>query len=250
MKKNQMHKKIIWIIGGTSGIGLASALRFHSDGHQVIVSGRSNKNLNVLDTKEIYYEQIDAEKKDSFFQAGKNVASNFGYIDTLFLNIGTCEYIDIKNFNSDIFKLLMEVNFMSMIYGIEIGLPLLRRSKMPHLVGMSSTVGYLGLPKASAYSASKAAIYNLLESLRIDLLPEKIPVSIICPGFVKTPLTDRNTFKMPGIISSEKAAEYIVKGIYNKDYVIEFPKWFAFIAKFLAALPNTFTLSILSKMSS
>ena len=135
-------------------------------------------------------------------------------------------------------KRVNDINYMGFVYGIEAALPLLRESKDPYLVGMSSTVAWTGLPRAEAYGTSKAAIRHFLESLRVDLDPEGIDVSIICPGFVKTPLTDKNDFAMPMRITSEKAAEYIIRGMSSRKHEISFPPLFAFILKRIAGLPS------------
>ena len=107
-----------------------------------------------------------------------------GGLDIAFLNAGTCEYVDVAAFDSALFERTIRTNFLSMVYGIEAALPLLRQSPAPQLVGMSSTVAYRGLPRSEAYGASKAAIKNLFESLQVDLAPEGISVSVVCPGFV------------------------------------------------------------------
>src|SRR5208283_1068544 len=115
--------------------------------------------------------------------------------------------------------------------GIEAVLPVLRNSPHAQLVGMSSTLAYGPLPRAEAYGASKAAIRYLLEGLRIDLAAEHIPVSVVCPGFVKTPLTDRNDFPMPCLIGVEEAARRIVDGVAAQTAEIHFPKRFSLTYK-------------------
>ena len=143
---------------------------------------------------------------------------------------------------------MIQTNFMSMVYGVEAVLPLLKCSKTPHLVGMSSAVAYLGLPRSEAYGASKAAIRNFLESLRVSLAKDNICVSIVFPGFVKTPLTDRNDFPMPGLITATKAAQQIVKGIQNRTLDIKVPLWFVWTIQFISILPSQLRLWLLKKM--
>jgi len=135
-----------------------------------------------------------------------------------------------------------------MVYAIEAALPLLRQSKAAHIVGMSSTAYYVGLPRSEAYGSSKAAIAHMLNALRISLSSENIPVSVICPGFVETPLTDKNDFPMPGKITAEEAAVYICKGIAKQAEEIHFPKVFSFIMKVLSALPYFIQTPLLKKM--
>lgn len=232
-------KKRIWITGASSGIGKAVAIRLAAAGHTLIISGRNQPLLNEL-AEQIKATVIafEATDKQANLHAAETIKNKFGGLDIAFLNAGICEYVDIKNFDSELFSRVLNNNFMSMVYGIEASLPLLRASLNPHLVGMSSTIGYLGLPRAAAYGASKAAVYNMLQGLRLDLKPENIPVSIVCPGFVKTPLTEQNTFNMPGMISVEKAAQHIVNGINKQTEEIKFPFAFAMALKFLSVLPS------------
>jgi NADP-dependent 3-hydroxy acid dehydrogenase YdfG len=89
-----------------------------------------------------------------------------GRLDIAILNAGTCEYVEIDEFDSAMFKRLMDINFMGMVYGIEASLPLLKQSQSAQLIGMSSTAAYLGFPRSEAYGASKAAIYNMFKALR------------------------------------------------------------------------------------
>ncbi|HBH28499.1 MAG TPA: short-chain dehydrogenase, partial [Desulfofustis sp.] len=113
-----------------------------------------------------------------------------------------------------------------------------RRASRPHLVGIGSSAAYLPLPRAEAYGASKAAVAYLIETLRITLSPEQIDVSLVCPGFVKTPLTDKNDFAMPMRISVEQASRAIRRGIDKRQAEIHFPKRFTYILKTLSLLPR------------
>jgi len=152
-------------------------------------------------------------------------------------------------FDAGLLKRVMDINFMGFVYGVEAALPLLREGNAPHLVGMSSTVAYTGLPRAEAYGASKAAIRYFLQALRVDLLPQKIDVSIICPGFVKTPLTDLNDFPMPMQISAETAARSIRKGMERRSHEIRFPVLFALILRVVAVLPSRLRTRLLRPLS-
>jgi len=161
-----------------------------------------------------------------------------GKLDIAILNAGSCEYVDVEEFDSALFERQMDTNFMSMVYGIEAALPLLKSSSHAQLIGMSSTAAYMGLPRAEAYGATKAAIRNMFAALRVSLKPLNISSSVICPGFVETELTAKNDFDMPAMISAAQSAEYILKGIAKHQQEIHFPKRFSLILKFIASLPN------------
>ena len=196
----------VWITGASSGIGRSLAIELSRAGARIVLSGRNQDRLQEVANAcagEVQVLAFDASSRMENQSAAQQINECYGALDTVVLNAGICEYVDLPAFDAAVVKRVMDVNFMGIVYGIEAALPLLRRGVTPHLVGMSSTVAYTGLPRAEAYGASKAAIRHLLQALRIDLLAEKIDVSIICPGFVKTPLTDLNDFPMPMRITSD-----------------------------------------------
>lgn len=235
----------ILITGATSGIGKQLALDYHNQGHEVWAVGRNPEILSELADKGMHTGKVDlTDRKESL--------DWFGTLDSLdlaVLNAGTCEYIDMPNFDSALIARVMRANVESMAISIEGVLPLLRKSKRPHLVGVGSSAAYLPLPRAEAYGASKAAIAYMIDTLRIALSKEKISVSLVCPGFVKTPLTDLNDFPMPFRISVEKASEYIRNGIARRKLEIHFPKRFTFILKTLNFLPRFVWLRLVQGMA-
>ncbi|MDX2164709.1 MAG: SDR family NAD(P)-dependent oxidoreductase [Gammaproteobacteria bacterium] len=241
----------VWITGASSGIGRAVALEMAKRNYQLVISGRNQVNLQELATlTQAEIVPFDVTDKSANLAAAAKIKEMLGGIDIVFLNAGNCEYIDIKQFDSDIIERMIKTNFLSMAYGVEAALPLLRNSSAPHLVAMSSSVAYFGLPRAEGYGASKAAIRSFFQSLRIDLMPEKIPVSIVLPGFIKTPLTDKNDFPMPQRISAENAAKKIVDGIEAKKQEIITPYFFPLFLRILGCLPSRLASFLVHKMTS
>ena len=247
-----LQNRRIWVTGASSGIGRSLALELSRAGARLIVSGRNRERLEEV-AKEcpgaVFVLPFDAADREANHTAAREIEAQFGAVDTVVLNAGICEYIDLPAFDAESIKRVMDVNFMGVVYGIEASLPLLRMGVTPHLVGMSSTVAYTGLPRAEAYGASKAAIRHLLQALRIDLLAEKIDVSIICPGFVQTPLTDQNDFPMPMRITAEASAIRIRKGLERRSHEIRYPTLFALMLGFLAILPSRLRTRLLLPMS-
>lgn len=244
--------KTIWITGASAGIGKALAISLSRFNTQLILSSRNEEKLQAV-AAQCQHDNIliapgDLSKKQDNLSITDSINKRFGKLDIALFNAGTCEYVDVQNFDSALFERVFHANYFSMIYGIEAALPIIRESASPQIIGMSSTAYFVGLPRSEAYGASKAAIAHTLNALRISLLAEKIPVSVICPGFVETPLTDKNDFPMPGKISAEKAADYIVKGIAKQQEEIHFPKVFSFIMKIIANLPYFLQTPLLSKM--
>lgn len=252
MSTQDFQGRRVWITGASSGIGRAVALELAGRGARVILSGRNRAALEQAAGKcgaGAIPLPLDVTDRAANLQAAAAIRERAGGLDIAVLNAGTCEYVEARRFDSGVFERVMQSNFLGMVYGIEAVLPLLRQSSSPHLVGMSSTVAYGGLPRTEAYGASKAAIRYMLASLRIDLLPERIPVSVVCPGFVRTPLTDQNDFPMPFRIEAEAAARCIADGIAARRHEIHFPKRFSLPFKLLALLPSGLYTRLVGRMT-
>jgi short-subunit dehydrogenase len=249
---NYFDDKVIWITGASSGIGRALTISLSSIDCDIYISSRSQDKLQETkalceNQNNIHILKGDLTEKTCNQSISDSIKNKSGHLDVAILNAGTCEYVDIDHFDSALFQRLIDNNYMSMIYGIEATLPLLKQSNHAHLVGMSSTAAYLGLPRSEAYGASKAAILNLFRALKVSMAPYDIEVSVICPGFVKTKLTDKNDFPMPYLISSQQASEEILKGIANKKHEIHFPKRFSYTLKAISLLPDFIQFKLLSK---
>ncbi|MFW2368826.1 MAG: SDR family NAD(P)-dependent oxidoreductase [Desulforhopalus sp.] len=234
----------ILITGATSGIGRQLALDYDDGGHEVWAVGRNEQALEQLRLQGLHTGQVDLTDSEASFAWFSTLDS----IDLAILNAGTCEYVDMPNFDSSLVRRVMRANVESLAISIEAVLPLLRKSDSPHLAVVGSSAAYLPLPRAEAYGSSKAAVAYMVETLRIPLLKEKISVSLICPGFVKTPLTDLNDFPMPFRITPEEASDYIRKGLARRKAEVHFPKRFTFMLKILSHLPRPIWSKIAQKM--
>lgn len=132
---------------------------------------------------------------------------------------------------------IVDVNLMGVIHGVAACVPQLLAQGAGAVVIVGSVSGYRGLPKALVYGATKSALINFAESLWIDLAPRGVGVSLVSPGFVATPLTAQNEFAMPGLITAERAAQEILKGLARGQFDIHFPKGFTRWLKLLEVLP-------------
>ena len=251
--KQTMQGRRIWVTGASSGIGRALAVELAAAGARLVISGRDQSRLQaVVDAcrpAEVMVAALDVASREENLAVAEQIRAHYGALDAVVLNAGICEYLDLPAFDAEMIRRVMDVNFMGFVYGIEAALPLLQKGNRPHLVGMSSTVAYTGLPRAEAYGASKAAIRYFLQALRVDLLPQGIDVSIICPGFVKTPLTDQNDFPMPMRIGVEEAARAIRKGMERRTHEIRFPTLFALMLRALAVMPSRLRTRLLKPLS-
>lgn len=229
----------ILITGATSGIGRSLAIKYANLGHRVFALGRNVNEMENLAPNSIYAIKTDVTKVDSIKVAYEQIISQVTSLDLVIFNAGTCEYIDINNLNGQIFKDVMNVNFFGITNCLEYFLPLLRKSPKPHLVGVASMAYYLPFSRAEAYGASKAAVNYLFESLAIDLFSQGIDITIVNPGFVKTPLTNKNDFAMPFLVDVDTATDLIINGIKKRKAEISFPKKLSIPMKILRLLPRT-----------
>ena len=244
---------VFWVTGASSGIGYATVLEFVRKGaRSIAISGRNIEKLEQL-KKEVpgvncYVLPFDVCDRSANLQAVQKIKAHFGALDVIFLNAGGASAYDVQAFDSADVEQGFRLNFFSLLYGIEAALPLLRQSQRAQIIGMSSVAGYGGLGAAAAYCAAKAAARVFLEGLTIDLLPENIAVSIVCPGFVKTPLTDRHQRRLPLLLSTQKAAMIIVRGIEKQRAEIHFPKRLSLLVKCLNLLPAKLYTRIVAKL--
>ncbi|WP_129140875.1 SDR family NAD(P)-dependent oxidoreductase [Modicisalibacter coralii] len=234
----------IWLTGASSGIGEALARRLLEQGHRVALSARRREPLAALADGQARALVLpcDISDRDSLRQAAQGIDEAFGGLDVLLHVAGTCEYLDARRFDLDLVERVIDVNLNGALRTIDAALPLLRRGRdkdagPPLLAAVSSAAAYLPLPRAEAYGASKAALSHFLESLRLDLADEGIDVSVIHPGFVATPLTERNDFPMPMRIDAVSAARAILDGLERRSRDIHFPKRFTALVKLAGILP-------------
>lgn len=234
----------IWLTGASSGIGEALVHELAGAGHKLIVTGRRQEPLDEL--LQTFPNQIATAAADTTskidLQRVKSQLDHFGDLDMVILNAGTCEYLDVADYNSDVIANNVTTNVIGTARCLDIALPALRatraKGKPATLVIVSSSAWWFPFGRAEGYGASKAALTYFAQSLRADLAAEGIRVVVVSPGFVKTPLTDRNDFPMPFIISAGDAASRIRTGLEKGHNEIAFPKRFTWSLKLLAALPQ------------
>ncbi len=244
--------KRCWLTGASSGIGAALALCLLAQGWQMALSGRRREPLEEL--RKRYPDQVvlaigDIGEPGDIAAIGQLLEDTWGALDLVILNAGTCEYLEPGHFDAELVERVMRTNLLGLARCLEVALPLLRRGEHPHLVVTGSSVDWLALPRAGAYGASKAAVRYLVESLRIDLIPAGIDVTLVSPGFVDTPLTRRNDFPMPQLWSAERAAAYIARRLPRRPLEISFPTLFILVLRLLGALPGRWRLKLGQRMA-
>lgn len=229
----------VWVIGASSGIGAATARLLLGKGARVALSARSRQPLEQLAAaapEAALALPLDANQAQEVQGALREIVARWGGLDLAVFCAGT--YTPLRAFRLDAAPAqeMLRLNLESVVCGLAALLPqLLSQSGGVALV--SSVAGYRGLPNALVYGATKAALINLAESLYLDLAPRGVAVYLVNPGFVKTPLTDRNTFPMPALVSADEAAREILRGIERGRFEIHFPRRFTGLLKLARLLP-------------
>lgn len=245
---------IIWITGASSGLGRELARQYAQAGHQVCVSARSTEALDelaeicrVMDGS-IHVFGLDVTDMEQIGRCFDLISVKVGVPELCVLNAGTHTENPVKTFDRAIYQRLMDINYMGVVNCLQAIIPVYIAQQCGTIAIVSSVAGYRGLPNASAYSASKAALINLCESLQPELAACSVDLRLINPGFVRTPLTDLNEFPMPFLMEVEDAAARMVKGLEGGGFEITFPRRFTWMLKLLRMLPYWAYLRLTKKL--
>tara|TARA_B100000029_G_scaffold514037_1_gene615412 strand:+ start:115 stop:879 length:765 start_codon:yes stop_codon:yes gene_type:complete len=240
-----MPNKIIWITGGSSGIGFATAKHFLKNNWIVIISSSNIEKLNNAKNKiirennveNIHTIKCDITNKNEVKETISLIENKIGKIDIAILNASAYSPNKNQEFDINNYELLIDVNLKGTLYCIDV-LKEVMENRGNTIAIVSSPIGYRGWPTSGAYGMTKAAQLNLSESLFFDFKKIGINVRVINPGFIDTEATRLNSFKMPFLKSAEFAAEKIYNGlVFNKKFEIFFPFLIVFFVKIFRILP-------------
>lgn len=228
--------RTVWLVGASTGIGRATAERLHAAGARVVVSARNAEALDAFVAAHPGSDAIalDVTDRDALHDAARRIVAAHGGLDHAVYCAGTYAAMRASNFDLDVALRHVQVNYAGALHLLDAVLPHLQRGG--HLSLVASVAGYRGLPQALAYGPTKAALINLAEVLYLDLQPRGVAVSVVNPGFVETPLTAANEFRMPALLTPAQAAEAIVRGWERGDFEIHFPRRFTLWLKALRHL--------------
>ncbi|MDT0595772.1 SDR family NAD(P)-dependent oxidoreductase [Glaciecola petra] len=222
----------ILITGATSGLGEALTYEASKNGHKVIACGRNLAKLEELAQKDnVLTISFDATNEKATREALKDISCDIAVI-----NAGTCEYVDVREIEPDMFKRVFDINLfgaMNVVAALQGNLVAGNK-----LVFVDSMARLLPFTRSQAYGASKAALHYACKSFEVDFANKGIKVQSMSPGFVKTPLTDKNDFPMPMSITAEQAAVYMLKGVLSSASSVYFPRRFGAMIRFLNFLPE------------
>lgn len=249
-RQRDWHGRRVWLVGASSGIGLATAQALHQAGATVIVSARSQSALDEFARQHpgSIAVALDVTDRAAVTAAAQRVFEQ-GRLDTVLYCAGYYKEQRATEFDLDDMLRHQQVNYVGALHVLAAVLPQILGQGTGHVSLISSVAGYRGLPKSLAYGPTKAALINLAETLYLDLHDRGIGISLICPGFVETPLTAQNEFAMPALITPEAAAQAILQGWARGAFEIHFPRRFTLAMKLLALLPFRLYRSVVRRFT-
>lgn len=230
----------VWITGASSGIGQELARLLDGEVAHVAVSARSEDTLKEMadSGSSIAAYPLDVRDEQAVSAGVKAIEKAAGPIDLAVLNAGVWQIMEADDIDLAAVRTAVDVNYMGVMHCVSALLAGMLSRGSGHIAIVASVAGYRGLPKSIAYGPTKAALINLVETLRTELAPRGITVCVVNPGFIDTPMTQDNPFPMPGIMPAEEAAQKMLEGLKRESYEVIFPRGFVFAMKVLRLLPN------------
>lgn len=247
--------KTIWITGASSGLGRHTALHLARAGVSVVASARSSDALGALATEadsldgRILPVPLDVTDRAAVHDAFAKAEAAAGPLDAALLCAGTHQPMSADDFSAAVSEKLMAVNYGGTCNVLDALLPAFRARRRGRIAVVASVAGYRGLPTAAAYGPTKAALNNLCESLYPGLREDGILIQVVNPGFVKTPLTDKNDFHMPHLMDPDDAADALIEGLRGDAFEISFPRAFTRQMKVARLLPHRAWFPLVRKLT-
>lgn len=246
--------RVAWITGASSGIGAALARRLARAGWQVAASARRVDRLAALaeDAGEgpgrIVPVALDVTDARAVEDAVARIEHEVGPITQAVLNAGTHIPVRAEALRVEDFRRLVDLNLLGTVHCLAALVPRLIDRRAGRIAVVASVAGYRGLPTAAAYGMTKAGLINMAEALRVELAPKGVTLQIVNPGFVRTPLTERNEFEMPFLMEPDAAAEALFRGLQSDRFEIAFPRRFVVLMKLLRCLPAPLAFALTRRM--
>lgn len=237
-------ERVALITGASSGLGYGLARRLARKGYAVAAVARREEALEALAAEireeggRVWIGTADVAERDQVRAAVTGCEEALGPVDLFVANAGISARTGARNLSAEVVERVMRVNFLGAVYGVEAVVPGMLERGRGQLVAVGSLAGYGGLPLTAAYSASKGALHNFFESLRLDLRGTGVDVTIITPGYVRSPMTDVNDHPMPFLVDTDDAVDRMVRAILRRDALLSFPLPMAAFAWIAQALPS------------
>lgn len=250
-----------WLIGASSGIGAALALELVRRGWLITISARRRESLERLadgaraqipaggqESEDVTVEPMDVTDSGSVRAVWERLVQKRNPVTHVIYLAGDYTPMPIDAFDPALFRRTIDINYLGAITLLDVVLTTLRQRGRGEIVLTASVAGYRGLPRAAPYNASKAALISLAESLQPELAVEGVTIRLINPGFVRTPLTDKNPFEMPFLMEPEEAARRIANGLDHQGFEIAFPRRLVWPLKLLRCLPYALYFKLMRRL--
>jgi short-subunit dehydrogenase len=249
----ELKGRTLWLIGASSGIGATLAPRLAAEGAILALSARREPELKQVaesctGATPPLVKPLDVTDRDQVEPVYRELVEAWGKVDIVFYNPGIWGESRVDRFNLDQALVQLDVLYVGLVRVVGTVMPDMVRRRSGDIVGMASLAGYAGLPRAAAYSSAKNAVIAFLQAIRIDLKRYGVGVVTVNPGFVKTPLTDRNDFRMPFLLTPEQAADQIVRSLLAGHEEIHFPRRLSWPLKLFTALPRPVYESLVRRL--
>lgn len=225
-----------WLIGASEGLGRALAKRLDQDGARVILSARNADRLDQLRGELTDAHVVPLDVTDT--KAVRTAAATIGTLDGVIYNAGAYEPMRATEWDSDAALRMSDVNFTGALRVLGEVVPGFVKHGHGDITLVGSLAGYRGLPAAIGYGASKAALVSLAETMRFDLKGTGVTVRLVNPGFIKTRLTEKNSFRMPMLMTPEAAADRVLAAMKKRRFRTDFPAPFSWAIRCLEYLPD------------
>jgi NADP-dependent 3-hydroxy acid dehydrogenase YdfG len=246
-----VNKGVAWVTGAGSGIGRGIAKRLAEDGWTVAISARTARDLDALAAEvpgRLTAFQLDVTDAAAAEATGRAIEANLGPVDLAVLNAGSYFPTTASRFSVDNFRKTVDVNLMGIVNCMGAIVPGMVERRAGHIAIMGSLTAFVGLPTAASYGATKAALNSMAEAFKPDFDQYGVTITVINPGFVKTPATDKNRFPMPFLMGVDDAVDHIMRGLERRQFAINFPWQMTLGTRLLGALPGWAKFAITRRM--
>ncbi len=238
--------RVVWVTGASSGIGLQIVNQLAERGIQVAASARTNPNHSG--STNIIFFPLDVTDRSAVDACVRDIETSVGTIDLAIFSAGMYEPYVVEGTSAELFQRINSVNYIGVTNCVTALLPKMIGRRGGHMSWFASVAGYSGLPKAAYYGPTKAALINLAECLKPDLEPYGVQVSVVNPGFVETPMTSVNDFKMPFLVTPQDAAAATISGLAKGKFEVAYPFAFVRALKALRLLPYSLFFALTRRL--
>jgi NADP-dependent 3-hydroxy acid dehydrogenase YdfG len=244
-----------WITGASSGIGRSVAMELARRGWTVAASARRLEELEALSREaaglpgRIIAHAVDVTDEAAVREVEHGIRQAHGGLALAFFNAGIAPYVRAPHLDVAAVRQVYDVNVMGVVHGLAAVLPAMAAQGFGQVAVNASVAGYGGLPRAAAYGSTKAAMIHFCEALKYDCDNLGVMVQVVNPGFVETPLTDKNDFPMPFLVKQEEAARRVCDGFARGGFEITFPRRFAYLLKAINLLPYSLYFRVVAGMT-